>query len=63
MTPTIRTTVTTVIGLGLALLATGCASSQPKTTVTIDGDNFRINGQLTYSDIPACPPTMPKMPA
>ena len=26
-----------------------------KTKLTIDGTRFRINGQLTYSEIPACP--------
>lgn len=40
--------------------ADGSAGSQPsqRTIVELAGEDFRINGRLTYSELPACPPSL-----
>lgn len=47
-----------LVGLSGCSGTRGPATRAPRTVVGIDGENFLINGQPTYSDIPTCPAAM-----
>lgn len=56
----LRTSCILAVLVSSLMLAAGCSHTErsARTIVTLDGENFLINGRLTYSDIPDCPPDM-----